>query len=376
MNDSHKTPVVAFFDDTPDFGGAQVSLGHITRYFKSEKILIRKLDQRESLGLYRVDSHIEILPVIYPSGMSKILNLIKTSPKAILYSIKILRLIKSLSVDVVIVNTLYALIPIMIIKPFIKCKVIYYVHGLDLPLNAFVRQLMKVSDLNLCVSRGILARVNQFNLGTPSFLVYNSSPLAPVREAVKLGSSANIKLAYFGRLTPEKNIELIIESLNMLPNLFHLYIIGDGVYRSSLESLVKSSDLADRVHFIGSVKNVSDYYAAIDLVCLGSKREGNPMILIEAANAGVLAVAAPCEAVKDDFSDLPNIFIPIDFTPQEYAKAIELACQSNPPVESLFTLSRNRFSETTQAININRALSSISQENLIIMQMDSSHKLP
>ena len=88
-----------------------------------------------------------------------------------------------------------------------------------------------------------------------------------------------------GRLAPEKRVHLTIEALTDIPDA-HLYILGDGQLRSSLEARAKQLGVHDRVHFIGWRNDVSAYYQHAHCFVLTSAFEGYGMVLVEAALAG------------------------------------------------------------------------------------------
>lgn len=58
-------------------------------------------------------------------------------------------------------------------------------------------------------------------------------------------------LLYVGRLEEYKNIHVTIASMKYLPANYHFYIIGQGPFKPSLESLVQSLGLGNRVHLLG-----------------------------------------------------------------------------------------------------------------------------
>ncbi len=61
-------------------------------------------------------------------------------------------------------------------------------------------------------------------------------------------------LAYVGRLIPLKRVDLLVESLALLPG-HRLRIVGDGPERARLAALAKSLGLASRVQFLGHIEN-------------------------------------------------------------------------------------------------------------------------
>ena len=88
---------------------------------------------------------------------------------------------------------------------------------------------------------------------------------------------------YVGRLAEEKNLELLINAFNKLPDL-HLSIVGYGYLENKLKSLASSN-----VSFIGAVENksLSKYYSNADVLVLPSKSEPWGLVVEEALNHGL-----------------------------------------------------------------------------------------
>lgn len=71
-----------------------------------------------------------------------------------------------------------------------------------------------------------------------------------------------------------------------------LMIVGDGPDRPALESLVKALGLSARVTLLPWLPLSPTIYRTFDLVCLASRTEGTPLVVVEAVLAGTPVVAA------------------------------------------------------------------------------------
>ena len=71
----------------------------------------------------------------------------------------------------------------------------------------------------------------------------------------------------------------------------HLYIVGDGPDRISLESLAAELGIASVVHFTGFVADPRPYYAEADVFALLSREDPAPLVIAEAREAGCAIVA-------------------------------------------------------------------------------------
>lgn len=62
----------------------------------------------------------------------------------------------------------------------------------------------------------------------------------------------------------------------------HYVVVGEGPYRTQLESMASEMQVADQVHFVGRVHDVRPLYALADVFLLLSYGEGFPNVLLEA----------------------------------------------------------------------------------------------
>lgn len=90
-----------------------------------------------------------------------------------------------------------------------------------------------------------------------------------------------------GRVSKEKSVDVLIEQMPQIVEAIpraKLLIVGDGPYRSDLESLVKKLKLSEHVVFAGQVPfgEVSSFYSAADLFVNASKSETQGLTIIEA----------------------------------------------------------------------------------------------
>jgi len=72
-----------------------------------------------------------------------------------------------------------------------------------------------------------------------------------------------------GRLVYYKGFEYLIEAMNQIPSA-NLVIVGQGILRPSLERLIDSMGLQERVHIVDPVDDLRPYYYACDVFVLPS----------------------------------------------------------------------------------------------------------
>jgi len=105
-----------------------------------------------------------------------------------------------------------------------------------------------------------------------------------------------------GRLSHEKNLEMLIDSFNKISyDNIYLLIVGDGPRRKYLEGIVKRLKLSKKIIFTGIRNDVERFYRIADLFVLTSIYEGFGLVYLEAMSSGI-----PCIGLKPDY---PKIIV-------------------------------------------------------------------
>jgi glycosyltransferase involved in cell wall biosynthesis len=116
---------------------------------------------------------------------------------------------------------------------------------------------------------------------------------------------------YAGRLIPEKNVDVTIESFARAAQSdsdIRLGIIGDGPDREALEQLAAGMNCRERIDFLGFLPEYEDvlgHMHAAEVFCSPSKREGFGITYIEALAAGCAVIGAdhPRSAASEVIGD-------------------------------------------------------------------------
>ena len=106
-------------------------------------------------------------------------------------------------------------------------------------------------------------------------------------------------LVMLSRIVEHKNPHLLVEALAGLRDLpWELSIFGDGPDRARLEALTPG-DLRDRIHWRGWSPGPEHALADADLVCVPSRSEAFPLVILEAMARRVPVAASAVCAVPD-----------------------------------------------------------------------------
>jgi glycosyltransferase involved in cell wall biosynthesis len=100
-----------------------------------------------------------------------------------------------------------------------------------------------------------------------------------------------------GRLSREKGFDLLIRAHSLLHDAgsvaHRIVLLGDGPDRAKLEELAGTLGVRDSVLFAGFQPNPLPDIASADLLCMPSRYEGFPLVLLEALALGIPVIASP-----------------------------------------------------------------------------------
>lgn len=100
-------------------------------------------------------------------------------------------------------------------------------------------------------------------------------------------------LLFVGRLEEVKNLPFLLKAvrgaLDAGTNV-HLWVVGDGTQRASLEQIASELALQSNVTFWGQQLEVARFFSAADAFVMSSVSEGLPMSLLQAFSIGLPAI--------------------------------------------------------------------------------------
>ena len=145
---------------------------------------------------------------------------------------------------------------------------------------------------------------------SPLEVVYNGVRAAPSRARHEMRRELDANgaelLVSVGRYAEEKNQELLIDAIALLSRrrpALRALLVGDGPLEEQLRASIHRQDLGSVVRLTGPRLDVADVLGAADVFALSSAREGMPVALLEALDAGVPAVSTAVGGVVDVVGD-------------------------------------------------------------------------
>ena len=205
----------------------------------------------------------------------------------------------------------------LIVARFLRKKVVYQVHGGELPeqffgnnrlLTAFLRRLLTWPDAVVLLAsveyEAYKAFASSFNhlLVIPNAIDLNEN----FDTGEKSYNLSIIKLGYIGRLAHNKGAFEAIQALSLLQKAgmenLHLTIAGSGPSEAKLRALVDSLDLNNQIAFTGPVfgEAKNQFWRQTDIFVFPTyHREGLPYTVLESIASGTPLVTTRVGGIPD-----------------------------------------------------------------------------
>ena len=125
-----------------------------------------------------------------------------------------------------------------------------------------------------------------------------------------------------GRLEKIKNFSLLIEAFSKLDGKYHLVIAGEGSQEGELKALCERLGLSSRVHFIGFLADLTEYYQGAELLVVTSISESLSNVIVEALSNCCRVVTVKAGGTEElvDSNDLGTV---VGYGAGEVSRAIE-----------------------------------------------------
>jgi glycosyltransferase involved in cell wall biosynthesis len=209
-------------------------------------------------------------------------------------------------------------------------------------------QVLRSADAVVTVSQDLKEKLLQFGVGAGKVhVVYRGvdveqfTPGDRLEARKRLGMVANGPVVvWVGRMVPVKGLDVLLEACRRLRErelAFHLFLVGEGPLRRSLQGQCAALGLTANVSFAGLVGHgqLADWYRAADLVVLPSRSEGVPNVLREAHACGTPFVASRVGGIPEIAAEGLDQLIPLD-DPAALAEAMARALSERSRLPARF----------------------------------------
>lgn len=190
---------------------------------------------------------------------------------------QLLRRVRQIGPDVLHVHASKGAALVSRIQRWIQCPCVATIHSLKRKTAMF-----EGFDQLIAVSKGVAAPINNPRLQ----VIYNGRDLND-EVSVEAARSDKAVLLCVGRLEEVKGVDILLQAFARVENPdAELWIAGDGSLRKPLEQLAGELNVSERVRFLGMRDDVQMLMKQASAVVIPSRREGFPLVLVEALLLG------------------------------------------------------------------------------------------
>lgn len=206
----------------------------------------------------------------------------------------------------------------------------------DTPLKRFYFKFLYHQKNIICVSHAIQEKLRTIYQQTETYpnrlnVVANPLKVEDIRKKAE-AFTPEINGSYIlsvGRITPNKNISLLIDAYNLLRSqekiTQKLVIIGTGHDLDNVRLKAEESPYKESIFLIGQISNPYPWMRHADLFVLSSKLEGLGMVLLEALACGTKVISTKSQSGIMDIMQGDLIRYLCEQNPQSMAERIDTA---------------------------------------------------
>lgn len=227
-------------------------------------------------------------------------NVSSTFRKIINRLIAFRRVVKQIAPDIIINYNLQSAYFSLTINRRIRKKVVYSERG-DPYDSEYSGLLGMIRDITVWKMDGLVFQsegARDFfsdSIKKKSIVIHNSVRVP--QEQYPLPTVREKRIINVGRLHPQKNQKLLIESFAHVSKIFPDYVLeiyGDGELHDELQRLIANYGLSERVVIYSSRSDLWDCIYKASLFVLTSDFEGMPNALMEAMALGLPCISTDC----------------------------------------------------------------------------------
>lgn len=134
---------------------------------------------------------------------------------------------------------------------------------------------------------------------------------APARVWPQRLRCGTVRIGMAARFCTNKDHATLISALALLPPRFELHLAGTGSLEPKIRALASGLGVAHRVHFLGPVESMQDFYGTTDLYVQSSRYDGFSLVAVEAMAAGLPLLATDIPGLRDTVG-APDQCVPPD----------------------------------------------------------------
>lgn len=177
-------------------------------------------------------------------------------------------------------------------------------------------------DLVTVPSKSIRNELRKYGVTAPIRVLSNGIDISIYSPKKNYHMGKIFKILHVGRISFEKNTDVLIRSLNLLSmerkNVF-LTIVGEGPALQSLKNLAHSLGLENKINFTGCIfgKKLVRMYQKSDVFVTASTMETQGLVVLEAMACGLPVIGVKKYAIPDLVKHSINGYIAKPFNEDE-----------------------------------------------------------
>lgn len=190
------------------------------------------------------------------------------------------------------------------------------------------QRYVKLCDVVTCNSKYSQKQINKY-CGINPIYIHNGIHIRS--ECFRINDcrrQKNIEVIVSARISPEKNLDILLNALILDRNLpIKIHVCGKVAsenYYNKLLTRINEEKLEENIIFEGFQSNMLDWYHKSAFVILPSFQEGTPNAILEAYAYGIPAIASKIEPNSVLFNDEKLLFDPNKA--EELVEAIYYIC--------------------------------------------------
>ena len=368
------------------FGGSSGFVRNILPNLKSQQVTIFGIGLNSTVPWHTVilEKNLKFIPVFNLSFPSKV----PMRLKCLLHYFRNRRKILNSGVDILYVHSPECCLPFLYKNKNIP--IIYHQHGSANPVlrskyaygrstifrdlfEIIAKNIYKRADWIIAIDQQCFSQAVENGAAKKATLLMNAVNMKQFypNDVLRLEARQRLCLSedkyvimYAGRLERTKGADKLLACIPFMAAQgfpFHIYLAGDGTYKSALEKYVFQNNYNEWVTFLGQVphSNLPCYYNMADILVLPSEMEGVPMVILEALACGTPVVASKVGGIPDIVFKGVNGMVLDDLSPGNLSLAISNIHKEN--------LNRQKIAQSVQKFSSSNfviALDAISKKIL------------
>ncbi|MBS1761733.1 MAG: glycosyltransferase family 4 protein [Bacteroidetes bacterium] len=193
--------------------------------------------------------------------------------------------------------------------------------------SAIVSVGVKSKEDVLSIFPKLVNKISVISRGVPSLKIDGIEKRAQIIQEFGINKSNKI-LLWAGSFSFEKNPAFMLDVMQFVDENAILIMAGNGILIDEIKDLLHQRNLQNRIIIAGYRNDLQDLLSAADLFLLGSKIEGVPGVILEAAVQEVPSVAVAVGGVEEVVINNKTGIILQDHDSKKFASSVNMLLQN------------------------------------------------